>query len=351
MKSNPAAAALCFLSLALPGMADTFTLKDGSTLEGTIISEAGDSYVLDVQVTKSIRDERKVPKADVVKIGRVRPDLTAFEPIAKMLPAPDLWTADDYARQIGVVEKFVKAYPASLKLKDAKAILETLKSESAQVAAGGLKLNGQMIAPAEYEANAYELDSRVQEARIRRLLAGNQVVPALRAFAGFDRECRGTLAYGELITPMKQVIQSHLTETRQSLASYPARFKERSAGLQRMAPDERKVTADAIKEEDAAFDARYKAEKDAELKWVTPSPFHKASLEETISFGQNELTRLGAVKTVLGADGGKAYREAWSAIHKGGNAASIKSALAAAKAAGVPPRYLAPLEAAAKGIK
>ena len=351
MKINPAVAAFCSLSLALPCMADTFTLKDGTTLEGTIISEAGDSYVLDIQVTKSIRDERKVLKADVVKIGRVRPDLVAFEPIGKMQPAPDLLSVDDYARLIGVVEKFVAAYPASLKLKDAKTILGILKSESAQVAAGGIKLNGQMIAPAEYQANAYELDSRVQQAKIRRLLAANQVVPALVAFAEFDRDYRGTLAYGELLAPVKQVIQTHVAETRQSSAGLEARRKERDVGLKRMAAEERKATEDAIKEENAAIAARYKAEKDANQNWVTPNPFHKASLEETISFGELELTRLGAVKTVLGVDGGKSYREAWSAIHKGGNPAAINSALAAAKAAAVPARYLAPLEAAATGKK
>lgn len=351
MKINPAVAALCLLSLAQPCIADTFTLKDGTILEGTITSEAGDSYVLDVQVTKSIRDERKVLKADVVKIGRVRPDLVAFEPIAKMQPAPDLLSVDDYARLIGVVEKFVAAYPASLKLKDAKAILETLKSESAQVAAGGIKLNGQMIAPAEYQANAYELDSRVQQAKIRRLLAANQVVPALVAFAEFDRDYRGTLAYGELLAPVRQVIQAHVAETRQLLLSLDARIKERQVGLKRMAAEESNATKDAIKEENAAIAARYKAEKDANQNWVTPNPFHKASLEETISFGELELTRLGAVKTVLGVDGGKSYREAWSVIHKDGNPAAINSALAAAKAAAVPARYLTPLEAAAKGKK
>jgi hypothetical protein len=73
-------------------------------------------------------------------------------------------------------------------------------------------------------------------------------------------------------------------------------------------------------------------------------------LEDTVKFCEQELTRLGAAQTALGVDGGKAYRDAWTATH-GGNAAAVSAALAAAKTAAVPARYLAPLEAAAKGIK
>lgn len=106
----------------------------------------------------------------------------------------------------------------------------------------------------------------------------------------------------------------------------------------------------SIKEEDTLIEARYKAEKDAKQNWVTISPFHKPSLEDTVKLCEQELVRLGAVQTVLGVDGGKAYRDAWTAV-QGGNAAAAASAPAAAKTAAVPARYLAPLEAAAKNIK
>jgi hypothetical protein len=73
-------------------------------------------------------------------------------------------------------------------------------------------------------------------------------------------------------------------------------------------------------------------------------------LEDTVKFCEQELVRLGKVQTVLGVDGGKAYRDASTAV-RGGSAAAAAAALAAAKTAAVPARYLAPLEAAAKGLK
>ncbi len=351
MKSNPALATLCLLWITLPSHADTFTLKDGTTLEATVISETADTFVLEVQVTKSIKDERKIAKADVVKQTAEQPDLKAFEAIAKTVPTADFLSADDYAPLIATVEKFLRDNRASSKTKEARAMLETLKAESAQVSAGGIKFNGKIVSPAEYKTNAYDMDARVKEAQIRRMVEARQFLPALRAFADFDRDYRTTLSYGALAPLMIQVVQNQVAEAKQALLTYDARIKTRDVGLQQMTLEDRKVTESAIKEENAQLEARFKAEKDAKITWVTTHPFHKASLDETVKFGELELVRLAAVKTVLGVDGGKAYRDVYTAVQSGANAAAVTAALTAAKAAAVPASYLAPLEAAAKGRK
>lgn len=348
MKINPALASLYLLLISLPCQADTFTLKDGTILEGVIAGETADTYVLEVQITKSIKDERKVPKSDVVKIDHEQADVKAYSMIGKFIPTPDLLTADEYLQKIAAVDKFIKSYHDSANIRSAKNILETLRSECNQVSAGAVKLNGKMVTSEEYQTNAYDLDARVQEAKIRTLVYQYQFLTALREFATFDRDYRTTLSYGALAPLMRQVIQSQVAEARQSLLTLDARRKERDLGLERMDLENRKATENAIKEETAEIEARYKAEKEAKQNWVTTSPFHKASMDDTVHFGEAELTRLSAVKTVLGVDGGKAYREAWSVIHNHGSPAAVTSALANAKAAAVAPRYLADLETAAK---
>ena len=350
MKKNPALGALCLLAVALPCAADTFLLKDGTTLNGAIISQAGDSYTLDVQVTKSIKDERKIAKSEVVKITREQPGEAAFEPIAKMLPTPDLLTAAEYAAKILIVEQFLKEHSRSKRLSDAKAILATLKSEHDAVVAGGIKFNAKILSAAEYQANAYDFDARVQETKIRSLVNASQFLQALRGFAEFERDYRNTISCAALNSLIRQVIQAQVSEAKQSLQTLDARTKERVSGIQRMALADRKNTEAAIKEEDAQIEARYKAEKDAKQNWVTTSPFHKASLSDTVKFGEEELARINKAQAAPKVDGGQAYRDAWTAVH-GGNAAAVAAALAAAKTATVPARYLAPLETAAKGIK
>ena len=348
MKKKPLVASLCLWSVALPCMADTFTLKDGSVIEGSVLKEDADSYTLEVAVTKTIKDERKVAKADVVKVDREKLDLTAFVAIGKLVPTPDFLTAEDYAQKISAVTKFLDQNRGSSKTKEAKAILETLRSESAAIAAGGVKMNGKIVTPAEYEANAYDFDARVQEARIRSLVESGQTLAALRAFYDFDKDYRTTLSYGTLAPYMIQVIKAYVAEAKQSLSTLDARIKERQVGLQRMATADRAGTENAIAEENAAIEARYLSEKSGKQTWPTISAYHKASLDDTVHFGEQELTRLAAVKTVLGVDGGKAYRDVYNAVHNGANAATVSAALTAAKTAMVAPRYLAPLEAMVK---
>lgn len=341
-------AALCLLGGAFSCLADIFTLKDGSTIEGKILHEDATSYVLEIQVTKSIKDERTIAKAEVTKIAREQHDLTAFAALQELVPTPDFLTADEYLQKISTVNQFLKTYSDSSKTREAKVILETLKSEAAKLDAGGIKTNGEMISPAAYQANAYELDARVQEVKIRNFIAARQPLAALRVFSDFDRDYRTTVSYGALAPLIKQVAQAHVEEARQQLLTLESRLKERQIGLERMTNEDRPVTERAIKEQDEAIEARFTAEKDAKISWVTTSPFHKPSLEETVRYGETMLAQLASVTTVLGADGGRSYREAWSAIHSGADAPAVTTAIAAARSASIPPRYLAVLEAAAK---
>lgn len=348
MKTKSLFAAAALSSFVLPASADTFKMKDGSSLEAKILKETPESYLLDVQVTKSIREERTVPKADVLKVEREQLDLKAFVAVEKLVPTPDLLTTDEYAQLIATAEKFMKDFASSPKTTQAKTILATLKDEAAKVGAGGLKVNGAMVTPAQYEANAYELDAKVQEVKIRSMVRSGRNLEALRAYADFEKDYGNTLPAGDLRPSMTQLMQSYVEGNRELLSSFDERSKKRAAGLAQMTGDDRRATEAAIAEEDANNEAKLKAEKEAKTTWVTVYPYSKASIEESVRFGDTELKRLAAVKPVLGQDAGKAYREAYSQVHGSGNASTVSTALSAARTAGVPARYVTPLEEAAK---
>lgn len=349
MKTRSLAASLpWFIALSVPAMADTFFLKDGTTLEGKVLSEDATNYHVEVKVSKSIKDERNIAKADVTKIEKEQPDLIAFEPIAKLVPAPDLLTVEEYGIRIRTVEKFLSEHRGSSKSKEARAILATLKTEANEVLAGGIKMSGKIISPAEYRANAYELDSRIQEAKIRAMVKEARYFQALRAFGDFSRDFRNTASHAALLPLINQVITSYLAEVQQTLSTYDARVKEREVGLQRMPGADRVATENAIREETAACEARFKTEKDAKIGWVSIDPYFKPSLDETLTFGKQEVTRLAALSTAKTVDAGKIYRDTLVLIQNKGNFASVTTALTAAKNAFIAPRYIATLENAAR---
>jgi len=298
-------------------------------------------------VTKSIKDERVVPKEEVVKIERSKPDLIAFEEIANLVPIPDLLTDQQYAERIRRVEQFLKEHPRSDKRKDAQAILASYKAEANEILAGGIKLDGKIIAPAEYRANTLDVDANIAKARINALLAGGQYLQALRDFLQFDAEFRNTTAHSALLPVIVQTINRYIEEIEQSLAGYDKRISERISGLDRMQREDRRNTEIALKEQATAFEERFKAEKQSKLGWVSTDPHFKPSLEETLNFAKQELQRLSSLATAPQTDAGKAYRDALLKIQQANTAALITAAVTEARAAMVPPKYLAKLEAAA----
>lgn len=351
MKKKTFLAALALLPVSISATADTFVLKDGSTVEGKVIDETPETYVLEIQVTKSIKDERVIQKSDVEKVSREVPDAKAFEEVSKLLPVPDFQAEDEYLARIATVNKFLKDHPQSTNVSKAKEILATLKAEAGELAAGGIKSGGRILSPQDYRPNAYELDARVMEAKIRALIADNHTIAALRQFSEFEKDYRMTLPFGALKGPMTQLMNSYLAEARHNLETLDARTKQRNVGLDRMTRENRLVAEKAITEENAALEARLKSEKDAKVGWVTPAPFSKPVLEEAVRFAEAETKRIVAIQIELGMDAGKVYRDLYQAVNGNGDAAAVSAAVSAAKGAAIPPRYITPLEESAKDRK
>jgi hypothetical protein len=333
--------------LPLSANADTFLLKDGTHVEGTIVKEDDTSYLIEVQVTKSIKDDRVISKENVVKVEAEKKDLIAFERISNFIPTPDALSAVEYASRIAAVEKFLKDYADSPKSNQASGILSVLKEEANEILAGGIKSSGKLITAAEYRANALDVEAGFKEARIRALLKNGWYIQALRGFLEFERDFGNTKSRMRLLPLIIYTIDGHLAQTAQALAGYDALAKEREIGLQRMQLDDRRQTLAALAEEAAEHEKRFKAEKEGKIGWVSTNPSFKPSLDETMTFGKQEITRLSATGNAPAVDAGTAFREALRNIQNSTDAAEKTAAISEAKTAKVSDRYIAILEAAA----
>jgi len=338
------------LSLVGPELADTFVLKDGTRLEGKILSETPESYMLEVQVTKSIKDEKTVPKADVKEIVREKLDETAFEKLKGLVPTPDLLTTDEYDSRILQLNKFIKDHPKSPKVTDANAMLAILKTEGTAVQSGGFKLNGKIIPAEEYKANAYEIDAKVQEAKVRDSVQKGDLLGALRGIAKIESDYASTASNTALASVKRQALQAYKTQISGQIRTFETREAERKAGLSRMSGEARANTEQAIAEEEAQFDRRFKAEKAAQQTWAITNPFHMESLEDAMNAIEQASQDRGSHSSE--GDGGKAYRDAWTAIHswdgKDETKDAVEDAVSKVRDLEVPAKYVSFLADAAK---
>ncbi|MEI6653158.1 MAG: PTPDL family protein [Verrucomicrobiota bacterium] len=335
------------------GLADTFTLKDGKVLDGKIIREQGGAYVIEYQVNrvnKGIKDIKIVPKTDVVKIITDKPDEQAFAAIAKLLPTPDLLTEDDYQQRCQAVKSFITKFPQSDRLKDAQGILKKLTDESAVVAAGGRKLQGMMILAADYRANAFDLDARVFEAKIRDAANKAQSLVLLRNFVEFDKDYQSSTSYREVLPLVIKSLQAFRAQLTNELATFDERMDKQAAEAEALSQRDGGSSKRALAEQAVEIEALYQKEKKAELPWVTPHLSHRQSLEDDNSFAEAELQRLTQLRgqPAPTPDGGKIFRTTWKSIHNDAAAETVEKAISEAESAGLPERYLKLLQAEVK---
>ncbi len=328
--------------------ADTFELKDGTKLEGTILREEGSNYVLSVQVTKSIKDERVVPKADVVKHIRERKDETEFVELAKLVPTPDLKSAESYQADIRKVETFLKTYPDSIHKKEAAKLLDTLGDELDLVKDGGVKFGGKIITSAERLPKAYGLDASILAREFTDAAERGDYVHALRTWAKLEKEYAGSDAYRDNIPVALKVMRSYQMLVNNTLAGFEARTKERATGLEGMDPRDRSRSEQAIKEELAAYNARVEKDKADGHKWLVLNPYVKQPLEDTKRSLDTEIRRLENLDLSNAPKTQEIYEETYATLVRAGvTKQEVDAALSKAKGASIPPQYLEILTKAA----
>jgi hypothetical protein len=306
---------LGFLYFITGVFADVVVLNDGKTLEGKIIFEDDSHYLLEVHVTKSIKDEKKIPKNEVKSVQKEAPDIEAFGKLKALVPTPDLLDASEYELRMKKIEDFIKEFPKSPKLEEVRNMHERLDDELAYVKQGGFKFSGEMVTNDEYLASAYAYDQLIALAKINRDIEYRNFLGALRGFSDYESKFAGAQSREELIPKIKQVLIAYKASLAESIAGYDSRIQARELGLARMGVDDRLRTERAIEDQMAALKSKFDQEKLARETWITPDAYLKDSILEALRQVDSEIKRLDTPPKQVAADSlEEAYREAWKKL-------------------------------------
>jgi hypothetical protein len=339
---------LPLLAISSNALADSFELKDGTKFEGTVLREEGSDYIIQVQITKSIKDERRIPKADVVSQVAEKKDESAFPEIAKLVPAPDLLDEAGYDARIRKVEAFIKEFPKSPKSPEARKIHDTLETERAVIAEGGIKYEGKMVTAAERAPKAYALDASILASSLKAAVEAGDILTALRTWTKLETQFAGSTAYRETIPYIVKVMRSHLGNVTTTLTGFDARVKTRATSLAGMNGNDRVRSEQAIKEEQDAYLARVAREKAEGIKWTSLDPYVKQPLEETKRMLDSEVRRLTNMNPANLRNTEQAYEEAYAIVTKPESTPQeVQAALSKAKSANLPAAYVEILTKAA----
>ena len=339
---------LCLSTLLCTALhADTIVLKSGEKHTGRVISENSTSYLFEIDVTNSIKDELRIPKDDVKQIIKESIESKDFKLVASMVPVRDLQPATAYPERIKITKTFIRKFPKSEYDETVNKILTTLESEYNTIIDGGIKLDGQLISRQDKEANAYDIDARRLLLDIQRYAATRRYTQALRKWEVLQSDYRNSTSFKSAIPIAKRIIYTYQKTLKSLLDTVDERTAERKSAMSSMNANDRERTELALAEQQRRYATQIEREKaKSRIKWLTVDTYDKASISHNYRQTTSSLKSIASASRTKQKElklAGPIHRDAWTALAKG-DLKDAEQHIKTLQSLRIPKQYLTPLQ-------
>jgi hypothetical protein len=296
MRKLPPTIFLFLFALCLNGMADTITLKDGTTVEGKITQENDTQVTISVHVSDTISDDQVLQRADIVKIEKTPEDGIAFDQMKNWKPDPwAMLSPETYKATIGQLQAFLDKYPQSSHVADVKTMLATFQDEQKHQQAGEVKLYGLWISPKEAAARAVQIQAQTIYLKMQAIAAQGDLIGALNAFDQLEKGFPNTRVYPAAIEKAKALQTELLLRVSRAADNLKLTDAKWQQGVTITAEPAKSQIIAARQAENAQNEAILEAATKAGTKWPPLIPQSQKSLDALISLLNGEKARLAAL--------------------------------------------------------
>lgn len=300
--------------------ADTFVMKDGSKINGSIISETTENYTLRAEVSKNVYGEKTILKSNVTEIKKIDPSIAAYKKLTTILPTPDLMSSSDYQKIISSqVAPFIKKYPSSPHLKDAEKILSTLNKEYHTIKSGGIKLSNKLITEEQIAADKYNVQATIAYYKFINYAKRKQYRAALSTLEQLENgyadsmQCRKAQKIALNILPRyKAKLQKLHDDVEHST-------QKRERALEGMSPGDQSRTTRLFQQEDQQYQTllAQTTENNRKAKWLPINPYFIEPIEHNLKMVESEEKRITKVSEEPVTDAGSLFRNTYTALEAG----------------------------------
>lgn len=291
----PAAFAL-FALCSFHAPADTIKLKDGKSIDGTIIAEDASSVTIKTIVVGKITDNKVVPRSEIASLVKKTPEDDAAEAVKKILPTEDFLLPSAYNKIIAEgPDKFLATYPNSKYRAEILELKKSLTDEQAQSRRGMRKVDGKWLSGEEMQANEYNIQTLKVFREMEKAVAAEDFRGALDAFTRIEAMGRFSLSYPKAIELARTVLATYDGNLKAAIKAVPQKVKEAETRLANMTPSDRdaaKAEREKIKKD---FVVRIAEEKKAKVRFTSTLDTDIGSLNEAARQVDAEMKRLAAL--------------------------------------------------------
>lgn len=201
---------LALSASALTIHADTFKMKDGTILNVEVLEVNADSYSVIQYYSKSIKEKKTISIDDVMKWEKgTTLDKKDYAKLIELSNVPDGKSEEYYEIIIKKqFEKFIIDHPSSMKKKSVKEMIDALRAEQAQIAAGNIKLNGKFISIESTKSQLFDIEAGKKVSALKELLEKKKILTALRVYEGIREGYLNSNAFSEIAEQVKETLVS-----------------------------------------------------------------------------------------------------------------------------------------------
>lgn len=281
-------ASLCLFAFSF-SHADTVLLKDGTELEGKIEEETPEHIKIIVQVTKSIREPKIIPRANIKEVIKLTPAEIAFKKLKSVPKTGDMLTAADYDTIINTeIKPYLTQFPGSPNQADVEKMLADVEAEKAKVAEGSIRLNGEWISAEQIAADPYNHSANILAADFEKKIAAQEFTEALADFEKLQQQYDESKAFARSIPTVKSALDSLDAQLAQMKGESAFKVKKRETELASMPGDQRVNSENAFKREMETYQQLRATAKEAGEAWLPVSIWDPASIDEAIKTAETK---------------------------------------------------------------
>lgn len=319
-------------------VADTITLKSGKVIEGKVLEDNNGEYLIEVQVTRSIKDRKTFKKSEILSIEKTAEDAQPFEDLQGILPSGDQMAAGDYQLLIeGKVKDFITKFPKSEHLPKVKKMLATLEGELKRVEAGDIKLEGKWISAAEWNANAFDLDSLVIYHIMEKTAKAGAYRSALLTYDALKVGYSSSGGLDKARTLASKILPAYQTIIRAKAEKAKQLLADREHSIDNLPIRDRTRAKAGFEAEKAKYASLLAEAKENKVRWIPSYDYDERALRTLERTIKSEITSLSRVREDRN-NLAELYRETWAAAGKG-DTNTVERALSKFRSKGIDPKY------------
>lgn len=200
MKFKVIASILCIAPMAL---ADEVLLNDGTVYKDCIVENETDKDVtIVIQVSKTIRDSKVIPKAQIQSIRKSSPDERQYAELVRKYGEVETLTPDEVMKGVELTQKFISENEKSKLVDKAKELEARLtkvmeQKEQEQAAEAENQEDEVQVSPEEMKRRGYDIEAEKILKKYKEKIKQKNVFAAMLYFDELSQKFNASEAYRE----------------------------------------------------------------------------------------------------------------------------------------------------------